>query len=97
MFYAVVQAWASAERQNEHLPAPWKLGLRRNNFQKPDASNLIRLLDLNLAMTVYLLVSHSHCTRARFIDLVLCSSLMSAPFPAEVSCKIASRLFYCWF
>jgi len=32
-----------------------------------------QLIDLFLAMTVYKLVRHSHCTRARFTVLVPCS------------------------
>jgi len=33
-----------------------------------------RLIDLFLAITVYLPVRHSHCTRARFTVLVSCSA-----------------------
>jgi len=42
-----------------------------------------RLIDLFLAITVYLAVRHSHCARARFTVLVSCSAE-----PAVHSCPL---------
>jgi len=95
-----ISIWASAEGKNGHLP-PLEIRSKNKNFQKPEVSNLIPITDLILAMTVYLPISHSRCTRARFIDLVLCRgeivvhSCLLLCQQRKVA-KLTSRLFYCW-
>jgi len=44
----------------------WKLGLRTKYFWKELKSASFRLIGLILAMTVFLPVWNSHCTRVRF-------------------------------
>jgi len=68
-------AWASAGRgQNGHLP-PLEIGPKNQNFlENMKSASQFRIIDLILAMTLYLPVRQSHCTRARFTVLVSCSS-----------------------
>ena len=58
--------------QSVFVPPPWKLGLRTKNVRKSEVSISIPI-NLMLAITLYLLVWHSHCTKARFTVLVWCS------------------------
>jgi len=53
-----------------------------------------------LAMTVYLPVWHSHCTRSRFRVMVSCSGKLAVHsctllYLQRRVAKLASRLFYC--
>jgi len=58
-----------------------------------------RFIDLILAMTLYLPVWHSHCTRASFTVPVRCSdelAVHSCPLRLQTHvAKLASALFYC--
>jgi len=54
--------------------SPWKLGLRTKYFSKNWRRHLkLRLIDLILALTAFLPVWNSHCTRVRFTVIVSCS------------------------
>jgi len=69
--------------------------------ETPKSAALFQINDLILALTVYLPVSHSHCTSARFIVIVSCSDEL-AVHSCLLLClqrrvaKDASGLFYCW-
>ena len=70
-------------------------------LEKPEVGILIPIIDLILAMAVFLPVSNSHCTRVRFTVIVSCSdglAVQSCPpicLQRQVA-KVASGLFYCW-
>jgi len=75
-----------------HICPPWKLGLRTRYFWKNlKSASSFRLIDLVLAMTMFLPIWNSHCTEVRFTAYVMqwwaCSSLMSPPLPAEACCE----------
>jgi len=97
-------AWASAGqgRQNGHLSPAWKLGLRITYFWKNlKSASYFRLIDLILAMTAFLLVWNSHCTRVRFTAVVSGSDELevhSCPLVClqRWVAKAASGLFYSW-
>jgi len=62
--------------QNGHLPT-LEIGSKNQNFlENMQSAAQFRLIDLILAMTVYLPVRHSHCRRV--------SSLVSAPLRAKL-------------
>jgi len=99
-----MMAWASAGpgRQNGHLPPAWKLGLRTKYFWiKLKSVSWFQLIDLILAMTVFLPVWNLHCTRVRFTVVVSCNDEL-AVHSCPLLClqrwvaKFASGLFYCW-
>jgi len=55
--------------------SPLEFGPKNQNvLEKVKSAAQFRLIGLILAMTVYLPVRHSHCTRTRFAVLVSCSS-----------------------
>ena len=57
-------SWVSAEGQNMFSPL-WKLGLRtRKMLENLKPASRFRLIDLILAITLYLPVWQSHCTKA---------------------------------
>ena len=90
-----------ARGQNGHLPPAWKLGLWNKYFWKKLKSASFRLIDLILAMTVFLPVWNSHCTRVRFTIIVSCSDEL-AVHSCPLLClqrrvaKVASGLLNCW-
>jgi len=66
-------AWAFAGGANARFP-PWKLGFEPNISRKTWSRHLkFRLIDLIFAMTVFLPVWNSHCTRVKFTVTVSCS------------------------
>jgi len=77
--------------------SPLEIGTKDQNFlETMKVAVQSRLIDLVLAMTVYLPVCHSRRTRARFTVLVsqwACSSLMSTPLRGQTW----ERFFCCWF
>ena len=58
------------QRGKYAFPPSWKLGLGTKNVRKSEATSRFRLIDLFLAITLYLPVWHSHCTNASFTILV---------------------------
>jgi len=79
-----------------------EIGTKNQNFlENVTSAAQLRLIDLNLAMTIYVPVCHSHCTRARFTVLVSCSgeqAVHSCPLlclQGQVA-KLTSGLFYRW-
>jgi len=63
----------SSGRQNGHFP-PLAIGPKNQDFlENMKSAAQFRLIELILAMTVYLPVRHSPCTSVRFQVLVLCS------------------------
>jgi len=81
---------------------PWKLGLWTNSFwKKLKSASSLRFFYLILAMTVFLPVWNSHCTRVRFTVIVSCSdefAVHSCPLLClqRRVAKVTSGLFYCW-
>ena len=79
-----------------------EIGIKNQIFlEKLEVGILIPIIDLILAMTVFLLVWNSHCTRDRFTVVVLCSdelAVHSCPFLClqRWVAKVASGLLYCW-
>ena len=58
-----------------------EIGTKNINFlENLTSADQFRLIDLFLAITVYLPVRHSHCARARFTVLVWCSAELSDEF-----------------
>jgi len=81
---------------------PLEIGSKKQKFiENLKSAVSFRLIGLILAMTVYLPVLHSHCTRAVFTVLMSCSdelaihSCLLLCLQRQVT-KLASRLFYCW-
>ena len=73
-----------------HLSIPMEIGTKNQNFLNLTSAAQFRLIDLFLAITVYFLIRHLHCTRVRFTVLVQCwdcRSLMSAPLHAKQWCQ----------
>ena len=61
--------WASAGGAKRAFAAPLETGTKNQKFiKKAEDNNLIPINDLIIAMTVYLPVRNSHCTRARFVQ-----------------------------
>jgi len=80
----------------EHCPS-LNIGTKHQNFLENLMSAVqFRLIDLFLAMTVYLLLRHSHCT-ARFTVLVSCSdelAVHSCP-EANLRADFSTSGLYC--
>jgi len=73
----------------------------QNFLENLTSAAQFRVIDFFLAMTVYLPIWHSHCTRARFTVLASCSgelTVHSCPLLSLQSqvTKLASGFFYCW-
>ena len=64
--------WVSAVGAKRVCAPPLEIGTKNQNVRISEVSISIPI-NLNLAMTLYLLVWHSHCTKARFTVLVWCS------------------------
>ena len=76
-----------------------EIGIRNKIFlEKPEVGILI---DLILAVTVFLPIWNLHCTRVRFTVIVTCSDEL-AVHSCPLLClqrwiaKVTSGLFYCW-
>jgi len=85
------------EGQNGHLP-PLEIESRNQNFlENVKSVAQFRLIDFILAMTVYLPVRHSHCTRVTFTVLVSCSGEFAVRL-CLLHCVAAlgSGFFCCW-
>ena len=76
-----------ARGQNRNLPPALKLGLWNKYFWKKMKSASFRLIDLILAMTVFLPVWNSHCTRVRFTIIVSCSDELAFPHVPSFACR----------
>jgi len=82
--------------------ATMEIGIKKQIFlAKPEVGIKLRLIDLILAMTVFLPVWHSHCTRVRFTVIVSCSdefTVHSCPLLClqRQFAKVSNRLLYCW-
>ena len=95
--------WASTGGgQNGHF-LPLLIGLRTKYTTKPEVNSLIPILiELILAMTVYLPVWHSHCTRASFTVLVSRRDELLTVHACPLIClqrqvaKLGKELFYYW-
>jgi len=95
------RSWASAGGKTG-ICLPLEIGTKNQKFlEKLKSAVYFRVINLILAMTVYLPIWHSHCTRTRFTVLVWCSDefgIHSCPLlclQMQVA-KLASRLFHCW-
>jgi len=82
--------------------APLEIEFKNHKFlENLKSAVLFLLIDLILAMTVYLPAMYPYCTRARFTALMSCSDEL-AVHSCPLLClrrqvaKRASRLFYCW-
>ena len=101
-WYKIVNDCMGVRRVGKCPFPPWKLGLRTKYFQKTwSRHHKFRLIDLILAMTVFLPVWNSHCTRVRFTVTVSCSdglevhSCLFLCLQRRVV-KVARGLFCCW-
>jgi len=81
---------------------PWKLGLRTKYFSRNlKSASQFWLIDLILAMTVFLPVWNSHCAWVSFTVIVSCRDEL-AVHSCPILClqrwvaKVANGLFYCW-
>ena len=90
----VATAWASAGGENGHLP-PWRLGLSTNFFRKREVIKQVSIYWFNFAMSIYLPIWHSHCTRFRFIHFTV-SELAVRSCPLLCVTKRASGFICCW-
>jgi len=97
-------AWASAGHGAKRAFAPRvEIGIMNQIFLEKTlkSASCFLLIDLILAMTVFLRVWNSHCTRVRFTVVVSCGDEL-AVHSCPLLClhrrvaKVASRLFYCW-
>jgi len=69
-----ILSWASSAGEAKREIAPPGNCTKKQIFPKnPKSASWFRLNDLILAITFYLLVWHSHCTRVRFTVRVGCS------------------------
>ena len=87
--------------QTSICPCQLESGTTNHFLENLTSAAQFRLIGLFLAMTLYLPIRDSHCTRARFIFLVSCSGELAVHSFAllclqrQVS-KLAIGLFYCW-
>jgi len=73
-WYKIVSDCMGVRRVGKCPFPPWKLGSRTKFIPKNlSRHHRFRLIDLILAMTVFLPVWNSHCTRVRFTVTVSCS------------------------
>ena len=79
-----MQTWASAGGKTGICP-PLKIGTKK-----------ITINGIIIAVTVYLSVLHSHCTRHRFMVLVLCRSDLAVHSWALCVAELGSGFFCCW-
>ena len=92
----VLQWWACSSlmsmvvrrgRQNGHLP-PLEIETKKQKFVENLKSAVqLRLVRLILAMTVWLPIWHSHCTRLRFAIPVTCSDALALHLIRFFACR----------
>ena len=83
--------------QNGHLPPPWKFELRTKISKKTEVRILIPITSFNscidsLFAIMTLTLQNSQVHYSGFMQWWICSSFMSARFPAEASCETSKRI-----
>jgi len=93
--YVCLLPWTSAGGSKRAF-SPLKIGPKNQTFlANMKSAAQFRLIDLILAMTVYLPVRHSHCTRAS--SRSWCHSELAVHLcPLVCGAKLGSGFFWCW-